>query len=90
MKLTRYQKELAAIVGEKYPGLSAVDLVAELCRMGVVDHTLCKVMAVRHWVDEAVKKGSRKVEAMWMASEHFCSSYEYVRKCMYYYNDVNI
>jgi len=90
MQLTRYQKDLAQIVETRYAGMSPAALVAELCRIGVVDHTLCKVLAVRRWVDDAVKGGHRKVEAMWMASEHFCSSYEYVRKCMYYYNDVNI
>ena len=90
MKLTRYEKELARIVAERYGDFSPARLVEELCRMGVVDHTLCKVLAVRRWVEEAVKGGSGKVEAMWMAAEYFCATYEYVRKCMYYYNDVNI
>ncbi len=90
MRLTRYEKELARIVAEKYGELPPARLVEELCRIGVVDHTLCKVLAVRRWVDEALKAGNRKVDAMWMASEHFCATYEYIRKCMYYYTDVNI
>jgi hypothetical protein len=90
MKLTRYEKELARIVDERYGELPARRLVEELCRMGVVDHTLCKVFAVRRWVDEEMKRGRGKVDAMWMAAEYFCATYEYVRKCMYYYTDVNI
>ena len=89
-KLTRYEKELCRIVAERYGGLTATGLVEELCRIGVIDHTRCKVLAVRRWVEEAVRAGSGKVEAMWMAAEHFCATYEYVRKCMYYYNDINI
>jgi ribosomal protein L17 len=91
MKLTRYQKYLARIVAEKYGDLPADRLVEELCRVGVVDHTLCKVLAVRGRVEELVKSGRHgKVEAMWIAAEQFCATYEYVRKCMYYYTDVNI
>ena len=58
--------------------------------MGVVDHTRCKVLAIRRWVEEAVRQGSRKVDAMYQAAEEFACSYEYVRKCMYYYTDVNL
>ena len=88
--MTRYEKELARIVAERYGELSVAELIAELCRIGVVDHTLCKVLAVRRYVDELMKAGSGKVDAMWLASEHFCATYEYIRKCMYYYTDVNI
>ncbi len=88
--MTRYEKELARIVAERYGKLPAAEIVAELCRIGVVDHTLCKVLAVRRHVDELVKSGSGKVDAMWLAAEYFCATYEYVRKCMYYYIDINI
>ncbi len=77
--MTRYEKELARIVAERYGNLPAGELVAELCRIGVVDHTLCKVLAVRRWVEEAVSGGEGKVDAMWLAAEHFCATYEYVR-----------
>ena len=58
--------------------------------MGVVDYTRCKILAVRNVVDEMVKKGMKKSDAMWSAAEQFACSYEYIRKCMYYYTDVNI
>jgi ribosomal protein L17 len=88
--MTRYQKELAREVAHRYGHLSCVQLVEELCRIGVVDHTLCKVFAVRRYVDQLVKEGTGKVDAMWAATEQFCSTYEYVRKCMYYYTDINL
>jgi hypothetical protein len=89
--MTRYEKELVGIIDEQYgDSLSAGALVEELIRIGVVDHTRCKVLVVRRYVDELVKGGCGKVEAMWLAAEHFCATYEYVRKCMYYYTDVNI
>jgi hypothetical protein len=90
MKLTRYEKELARIVGERCEGRSARAIVEELCRVGVIDHTLCKVLAVRRWIEETMTQGSTRGEAMWLATDHFCVSHEYVRKCMYYYTDVNI
>lgn len=88
--MTRYEKELARIVSQRYGKLAAAELIAELCRIGVVDHSLCKVLSVRRYVDELVKNGSGKIDAMWMAADHFCATYEYIRKCMYYYTDVNI
>lgn len=88
--MTRYEKELARIIAERFPNLTPQQLIAELCRIGVVDHTLCKVLAVRRRVDELVREGNGKVDAMWMAAEQFCATYEYIRKCMYYYTDVNI
>lgn len=87
--MTIYQKELARIVAERLGG-KAADVVECLCQMGVVDHTLCKVLAVREHVAELVKGGAGKVDAMWMAAERFCATYEYIRKCVYYYTDVNI
>jgi hypothetical protein len=89
MNLTRYEKELVRIIADRFPRHSPARLVEELCRMGVIDHTLCKVMAVRRWVNGAVCRGNGKVAAMHLAANHFCVTYEYVRKCMYYYKDVN-
>ncbi len=90
MKLTRYEQEIARVVALRYGKLTAAKIVEQLCRMGVIDHRLCKVMAVRRWVAEAIKRGDSKVAAMWRAADYFCVSYEYVRNCMYYYTDVNI
>jgi hypothetical protein len=89
--MTRYEKELARILVDNYGYAIPTDqLVEELFRIGVIDHTRCKVLAVRRWVEDAVKRGSGKVDAMWLAADHFCATYEYIRKCMYYYTDVNV
>lgn len=88
--MTRYQKELARLVAERYGDLPAAGLIERLCDIGVIDHTRCKVLAVRRVVEELVGEGSGKVDAMWIAAERFCVTYEYVRKCIYYYTDVNI
>jgi hypothetical protein len=90
MRLTIYQKELRRLVAQKFGRLPADRLLEELCRIGVVDHTLCKVLTVRTWVDEQLKSGHGKLEAMWLATDHFCCTFEYVRKCLYYYQDVNL
>lgn len=87
---TSYEKEFARIIAERYGEFPAERIVEELCRMGFVDHNLCKVLAVRLWVDKAIKEGNGKVDAMWMAAEYFCTTYEYVRKCMYYYTCVDL
>jgi hypothetical protein len=88
--MTTYQKELAAMVGKYWGALSPERLVEELINIGVVDHSLCKVLAVREFVAEQMRRGGRKVDSMWLAAERFCCSYEYVRKCIYYYKDVNM
>jgi hypothetical protein len=89
-ELTRYETELVRLVAMRYPGLAPAALVEELCRAGVIDYSRCRVLAVRRWVEEAVKRGDGKVAAMWRAADHFCATFEYVRKCMYYHTDVNI
>ena len=88
--MTIYQRELKQQIRELHPELDNDELLDLLFEMGVVDHTRCKVLAIRRWVEEAVRQGSRKVDAMYQAAEEFACSYEYVRKCMYYYTDVNL
>lgn len=90
MKLNIYEKQLVESVGRLFPASDTASLVETLIRMGVVDTTRCKVLVVREHVHELVKEGFGKVDAMYAAAERFCCSYEYVRKCMYYYRDVNL
>lgn len=87
---TTYQKHLTSIVEERFGELSHAELLEKLFEMGVVDFSRCKILAIREYVEELVRKGEKKTNAMWIAAEHFICSYEYVRKCMYYYTDVNI
>ena len=88
--LTRYEKYLADIVRQKYSDEDLAEVIELLCRKGIIDMSMCKVLAVRNFVEHLVRHGSQKVEAMWSAAEYFCATYEYVRKCMYYYKDVSL
>lgn len=88
--MTIYMKELVSLLDRKYGQMATEELAGKLFKIGVLDHTLCKVLAIREYVAEMVRSGEKKVDAMWRAAEHFSCSYEYIRKCMYYYVDVNI
>lgn len=88
--MTIYVKELIGMLGRRYGQMPTEELAEKLFEIGVLDHTLCKVLAVREYVADKGKRGVKKIDAMWQAAENFSCSYEYVRKCMYYYTDVNI
>lgn len=87
--MTRYEKELVRMVEQRFPDLSPAQLLPKLMEMGVVDSSRCKVLAVRRHVETLMRVGGKKTDAMWAAADYFACSYEYVRKCMYYYVDVN-
>ena len=87
--MTIYEKELIAQVNERYKKLSNAQLIEKLIEIGVVDFSRCKVLAVRGYVEMLMRQGGKKCDAMWEASVKFACTYEYVRKCMYYYKDVN-
>lgn len=90
MMLNVYDKQLVNSIETMFPGDNTAEVVRQLIRMGVVDTVRCKILVVRSFVDELVHQGNGKVDAMYIAAEKFCCSYEYVRKCMYYYKDVNL
>lgn len=88
--MTTYEKQLISAITQKYGQLDTEQLLEKLMQIGVVDYSMCKVLAVRRYVGETVEAGEKKIDAMWMATERFACSYEYVRKCIYYYKDVNV
>ena len=88
--MTIYMKELVGMLDRRYGKMPAEEFAGKLFEIGVLDHTLCKVLAVREYVAARVRGDVKKIDAMWEAAEHFSCSYEYVRKCIYYYTDVNI
>ena len=87
--MTTYQKELRRQIDAHFGQLTSAQLLDKLAEIGLLDYTLCKVLAVREFVDTLIKSGSKKIDAMWIASEKFACTYEYVRKCMYYYTDIH-
>ena len=88
--MTSYEKELILLLEQQYPNIPVKNLIVKLMDMGVIDFSRCKILAVRSWVNQHIQQGYKKIDAMWKASERFACSYEYVRKCMYYYQDVNL
>lgn len=88
--MTVYQKELMHLLQNKFGQLSTVQLIEKLSEIGVLDFILCKVLVVREFVNALQRTGVKKIDAMWIASEKFACTYEYIRKCMYYYTDVGL
>lgn len=88
--MTTYEKELLTIVEQRYSQLSHRELIEQLLQMGVVDYSRCKILSVRSFVNERLGDGMKKLDAMACAAERFGCSYEYIRKCIYYYKEVNI
>lgn len=87
--MTTYEKQLVEMVEQRCGELAPREVIQKLIQVGVVDYSRCKVLAVREYVDTRVKNGEKKIDAMWQAAERFVCTYEYIRKCVYYYTDVN-
>ena len=88
--MTIYEKKLSKQLLQRYPQMTPEELITKLIEIGVVDATRCKVLSVREYVNSLLQLGYKKIDAMWKATEIFSCSYEYIRKCMYYYTDMNI
>ncbi len=88
--MTLYQKRLHELVQARCAHQSGHEVVDLLFRVGVIDSTLVKVLVIREYVEELMREGETKLNAMWRATEVFACTYEYVRKCIYYYRDINL
>lgn len=88
--MTIYQKKLHELVRTHCEHPEGFDIIDMLFRVGVIDSTLVKVLVIREYVEELMRKGDTKLNAMWRATEIFACTYEYVRKCIYYYKDINL
>lgn len=88
--MTLYQKRLHELVRSRCPHPDGCDVVDMLFKVGVIDSTLVKVLVIREYVEELIQAGESKLNAMWRATEVFACTYEYVRKCVYYYRDINL
>lgn len=89
--MTTYVKTLTGQLRERYGEMATEKFIEKIFEIGVIDHRLCKVLAIRRWVEERMRtqKTVTKISVMRAAGDHFGCTYEYVRKCMYYYIDVN-
>ena len=85
-----YQKKLHELVRTHCPCQNGTDVVDLLFRIGVIEPTLVKVLVIREYVEELIRGGETKLNAMWKTTEIFACTYEYVRKCVYYYKDIRL
>lgn len=83
--LTAYDKMLIEKLCPPQSALTASQLMESLVTRNLLDQRRCRALLVQDFVDDLVKKGSTKIDAMYVAAEKFCCSYENVRKYIYYY-----
>lgn len=70
MPLTIYEKELIRILRTRCGELTnRTDGRKAWSPCGVIDSTLCKVLAVREHVRDIMETGIRKTDAMWAATD---------------------
>ena len=62
MPLTIYEKELIRILRTRCGELTTGQTVEKLTALGVIDSTLCKVLAVREHVRDIMETGIRKTD----------------------------
>ncbi|MFI3331305.1 MAG: hypothetical protein R3Y38_05825 [Rikenellaceae bacterium] len=86
--MVAYERELKKILAGKCEDESLNVIIDTLFKIGVIDYSQCKALCIRKWCKEKVAEGMGIVDAMWEATEIFACSYEYARKCIYYYKDL--
>ncbi len=62
---------------------SVEELMEWLAREGLLDPTRSKAMVTRSCVAELISQGHKKIEAMQLAADRYCCSYESVRRYEY-------
>lgn len=90
MTLTVYDKQLIGEVERMFPDHHAGEVVERLIRMGVVDTVRCKILDGEGVCERTRGPRNGQGRCHVHGAEKFCCSYEYVRKCMYYYKEVNL
>lgn len=61
-----------------------------LLKDNLIDFKTLKIAITRYCVEDCVKRGCGKREAMRLVASDLATSVEYVKKAMYYNNDINI
>lgn len=87
--MTSLEKRFIEVFKNKHPQCDE-NTVKLLLESNFIDFRTMKIALTRHYVEECVKRGCGKREAMMLVANDLATSYEYVKKAMYYYNDVNV
>lgn len=85
-----YDKDFIRQFSSLYDGLPVDEVLNKLQEMGLLNPVAVSATIIREHVATLLSSGEKKTDAMWMATEHFGCSYEYVRKCVYFYPDANL
>ncbi|MDY3978996.1 MAG: hypothetical protein SOZ00_03150 [Tidjanibacter sp.] len=84
MTTTIYDRALDLAVEERCAGMTPAEMISTLREMNLLDPTRCKAFLAKEMVTALTDGGMTKIEAMYTAAEHFCCSYECIRKYVYY------
>ncbi len=83
--MTVYDKMLIEKLCPEEEEMTPQALMESLLKRNLLDQKRCRALLVRDFVDESVRKGSTKIDAMYEAADRFCCSYDSIRKYVYYY-----
>ena len=81
---TVYDRVLDCLIAERCKGMTLPAVIAAMRSMHLLDPIRCKAFLAKELVAEMVAAGMPKVDAMYVASDRLCCSYESVRKYVYY------
>lgn len=80
--MSRLNKALMEELAHRLPrGRQA--LIEELVRLGLIDWRRCEELMLRDEVLRLIRSGERVVDALMMAAQRFCCSYEKARYIYY-------
>lgn len=82
--MTHHDQLLATLLKEQI-GEASPDLAIEkLLQKGLINRAACERLAIHDYILRQEKEGARRCEAMILAAEKFCCSYEKARDSFYY------
>lgn len=81
--MTIIEKRVAEIMVARCGTEQARAVVEEMARLGMTDQKRCRAAVARECVRRLTSEGVSKVQAMYMAAEECCCSYECVRNYVY-------
>lgn len=83
--MTEQEKLLAAVVLGQIEGLTPNQAATRLIAAGLLNRRACEQLSVKTQIDRMAREGVPRCEAMHVAADNLCCSYEKVRGL--YYNN---
>ncbi len=83
---TIYEERLVELATERCgANPTTAELMEWLIAEGVIDPTRSKALVIRDYIAHLISLGHTKTDAMQIAADRYCCSYECVRHYEYYY-----